>query len=434
MNIELARSKRIDIWDLLTPYFSPRILKMGFLWVWGGVPFMITGSTMAVWLKEYGISYTTIGLFSFLHLPYALRFLWSPVIDHIHIPYLSEKFGQQRAWMLVVQCTAFLSLLSLSQISPIEFPFLFIALSFFLTISAATSDMILLAYQIQILPSLQWGVGESTGFFCYRVGMLFGGACALALSNYFSWASLYFFFGIFLIGGPFVVLALPESSYEKKLIDIKTSFFRKALLAPFQVFVSHPGWWSVLIFMFLFRLQDNLIGSMPSLFYLDLGFSKGEIANCQKVFGMWMSVLGGVLGGTLLRSHGYVKTLWIGGISHGLSGFCYLVQTWGGASLPLLYTTTALEDLSKGIAIIAFFSYQLTCCKKEYAVTQLALLTSLTHLSQVSISSLSGFFVDILGWKGFFTFTTIAGFLGILWIKFLPALFETRERDNFKIH
>ena len=432
MNTSFVRAKNTGILALFSPYFGSNILNMGFLWLWGGIPFMVTGSTMAVWLKEYGLSYTTIGLFSFLHLPYALRFLWAPVIDHLPIPYLSEKFGQQRAWMLMAQGIAFLSLLFLSRISPMEFPFLFIVLSFCLTISAATSDMILLAYQIQILPSLQWGIGESMGIFGYRLGMLLGGAGALALSEYFYWEFLYFFFGIFLMAGPFVILSLPESPYKQNKVDI--SFFRKVVFIPLNVFTSHQGWWAVLFFMFLFRLQDNLIGSMPSLFYIDLGFSKGEIATCQKIFGMWMSVIGGVLGGIILRSYGYFKALWIGGILHGLSGFCYLIQAWGEASLPLLYTTTAFEDLSKGIAIIAFFSYQLTCCKREYAVTQLALLTSLTHLSQVSISSLSGFLVDVLGWTGFFTFTTIAGFLGVLWIKCLPPLFETRESDHVKMN
>ncbi len=129
MSPSFVRAKNTAILNLLAPYFGSSILKMGFLWLWGGIPFMVTGSTMAVWLKEYGLSYTTIGLFSFLHLPYALRFLWAPVIDHLPIPYLSEKFGQQRAWMLIAQGIAFLSLLFLSRISPIEFPFLFIVLS-----------------------------------------------------------------------------------------------------------------------------------------------------------------------------------------------------------------------------------------------------------------------------------------------------------------
>jgi PAT family beta-lactamase induction signal transducer AmpG len=214
------------------------------------------------------------------------------------------------------------------------------------------------------------------------------------------------------------------------LNDVNVSFLNKAVLKPFKAFMCHPGWWSVLIFMFLYRLQDNLIGNMPTLFYLDLGFSKGEIAACQKVFGMWMSVLGGILGGALIRYQGYFKALCIGGIFHGLSGFCYVAQAWVGDSLPFLYVTTAVEDFSKGIAIVSLFSYQLTCCQKEYAVTQLALLTSFVNLSEVSVSSFSGFLADSFGWKWFFAFATTLGFLGIFWIKCLPALFLIRPRKE----
>jgi PAT family beta-lactamase induction signal transducer AmpG len=428
-----ASSLSLKFCSMLSLYTKPTLLKIGCLWIGGGISFMITGSTMAVWLKEYGISYTTIGLFSLLHLPYGLRFLWSPLVDHLSIPYFSKKFGQQKAWLLVMQCMCFLSIFVLAFTSPLHYPNLFIIVSFCTTFSAATIDMILLAYQIQLLPLFEWGAGESTSIFCYRVGILLGGACAIALSQYFSWSLLYFFFGICMISGPFITLTLPLSFPQKEIKGYKVSFFEKAVLAPAKIFISHQGWWSVLVFMFLFRLQDNLILNMPTLFYLDLGFSKGEIASCQKVFGMWIFVLGGILGGLILRSYGYMRSLWIGGVFHGFSGFCYIWQAWGGTSLPLLYLTTSLEEISKGMALIAFFSYQLTCCRTEYAVTQLALLTSLCHLNQVAISSLAGFLVDKLGWEIFFMVATLVGFIGVLWIKLLPPLFEVKEKHQFSI-
>jgi PAT family beta-lactamase induction signal transducer AmpG len=146
---------------------------------------MMTGSTMIVWLREYGLSYTTVGLFSLLHLPYALKFLWSPAIDHLRIPFLSKKLGQQRAWMVVVQSIAFIAFICLSQINPLTFPLLFVALSFLLTTAAATSDMILLAYPIHIIPIGQWGISESMGIFCYRLRHTFGWSLRFSIEPLF---------------------------------------------------------------------------------------------------------------------------------------------------------------------------------------------------------------------------------------------------------
>ncbi len=389
-----------------------------------GLPLLLTSKTLGVWLQSYGFNYTSIGLFGLLHLPYTVKFLWAPLLDHVPLPFLKKILGQRRSWLCLVQLTAIGGLLIMVLLDPLENLIAFVTCGFVVTISAASQHVLLLAYQMETLPSRDWGVGEGMSVFAYRMAILTGGAGALYLSEFFSWQAVYLFIMLLMSVGLIAVLLTKEPdrfslqhtpSYAKA-----DDWIRYVLIGPFKDFMAQKGWVAILVFMLIYRLPDNLLQMMQTLFLLDLGFTKIEVSNVAKVFGLGATLFGGFMGGYWIRLYGYKKILFWAGIAHGLSCLLFLIQNQLGANLPFLYFTIGIEHFCSGIALVTFFSYQLTCSSIAFAATQLALLTSFSDVSRSFASPVAGFIIDSFGWMFFLVFVTLSSIPGILWVSRIP--------------
>ncbi|MEB3701610.1 AmpG family muropeptide MFS transporter [Candidatus Bealeia paramacronuclearis] len=386
---------------------------------------MMTSSTLSIWLKEYGLSYTEIGLFALLHLPYGIKFLWAPFLDAYSIPWLSQKMGHRRSWLLAVQTGVLLSLLMMSQFSPVEERELFVIFGVLSTFFAASQHILLLAYQIETMEARTWGTGEATSVLGFRLSLMATGAGALYLASYTSWQHVYEIYAALILLGIGIVFLIPEPISPRK--TGKSTSLIQTLYEPFQDFFFNHGGVFVLIFMMLFRLPDSILGTMPNLFYLSLGFSKIDIGNASKIFGLIVTILGGFIGASLINRIGYRKTLYWGGITHGLSLLMFLALNQAGYSLSWLYATVALEHFTSGLGLTAFFTYQMISCRPSYAASQLALMTATASISQTLISSWSGYLVDHLGWNLFFLLVVFAMIPGTCWIQKLPNIAQPQN-------
>ena len=404
-------------------YFDRRMLAITVIAFTNCIPLMMTSSTLSIWLKEYGLSYSAIGLFALLHIPYGIKFLWAPLLDSYNVPLLTRWMGHRRAWLFVTQLGILLSLFIMSRFSPIEDTEIFAFFGFLSTIFGASQHILLLAYQIETMPENSWGTGEATSVLGFRLSMMATGAGALYLATYTTWQNVYAIYSSLLILGISILFIIPEpASRRKKAHTLKETFYE-----PFQdFFINHSGL-SVLIFMMVFRLPDSLLSTMPNLFYLSVGFTKVDIANASKIFGLAVTILGGFIGAWILNRGGYRKTLFWGGLAHGLSMLTFLILQWQGNSLPWLYGVIAVEHLTSGISLTAFFTYQMISCRQEYAASQLALMTATASIAHTVIGSVSGFAVDTLGWSGFFVLVTLAMIPGLLWISKLPKDNQLRK-------
>lgn len=389
-----------------------------------GLPFLLTASTLGIWLKTYGLDYTSIGLFGLLHLPYALKPLWAPLFDHVSLPFLSNILGRRRSWLCLVQITAIIGLLGMISQNPMENLYAFVACGLVVTISAASQNILLLAYQMETLASRDWGVGEGMSVFAYRMAILTAGPGALSLATWLSWQEVYLFIASLMLMGFMAVLIMgePEFAAPQKIPSFsrRREWISYVLITPFKDFMTQKGWVAILVFMLIYRLPGNFLNMMQNLFLLDLGFTYLEISAVAKTFGMGALLLGGFIGGDWIRRYGYKRTLLWGALAHGVACLLFLVQAKLGANLSFLYVTIGIEHFFGGIMLTGFFSYQLTCSSKTFAATQLALLTSFANLSGVFAKPIAGIVIDYFGWVPFLGVVVLSSIPGILWVYRIP--------------
>lgn len=426
---------------IFAPYNDRRMVIMAFIGFSCGIPLFLTASTLSLWLNQVGVSYTKIGLISWVAFPYTVKFIWSPFVDRLKIPFLTKTLGRRRSWLLLSQLSLILSIFALSQTDPSQNLTLTALFAICVSFSAATQDVTMLAYQVERLGREQYGAGEAMGIFGYRMGMLLAGAGALYFSEIMTWNEVYQVMALFVMVGVVTTLLIkePEPAHNKeaqkkedaarkylqehpklspKLASI-ASWIYGAVICPFSNFMMSKGWWASILIMLFYKFGDNLIGNMTNIFLVDVGYSKSEIASVSKIFGMATSILGGFIGGYLIARIGIIKGLFIAAAIHGLSVLLFVLIANVGYDLDLLYLTIAIEHITSGMRTTALFAFQMTLVTPAYAATQLALLTSAVHFGRVATSSISGLLVANLGWPSFFTLASSATIISLL----LVALF-----------
>ena len=433
---------------LLSLYNDRRILIMALIGFSCGIPLFLTASTLSLWLKQSGSSYTTVGLIGWVAFPYTIKFLWAPFIDRLKIPFLTKTLGRRRSWLLASQLCLMLSIYALSIVGVNDNLMLTVVCALCVSFFSATQDVVMLAYQVERLGRNQFGAGEAMGIFGYRMGMLLSGAGALYLAESMTWQGIYQIMAAAIVVGVITTFAIKEpspiitdemktkeKSAEKYLhshpkiphrLAIVLSWLYGAVVCPFSNFMMKKGWFVCILIMLLYKLGDNLIGNMANIFYIEMGFSKSEIASVSKIFGMATTIIGGFLGGYLTVRLGILKSLFISGLVHGASILFFVLIAKVGYNLDLLYLSIAIEHITGGMRTTSLFAFQMTLVNPIYAATQLALLTSAVHFGRVATSSISGWMIEHLGWVKFFSLCSASTIVGLI----LVVMYASIEKNN----
>ncbi|MGB0935476.1 MAG: AmpG family muropeptide MFS transporter [Alphaproteobacteria bacterium] len=426
-------------------YWNRRILIIGLLGFSSGIPLFLTSSTLAQWLCDEGISLTAIGFFGAATFPYSIKFLWAPLLDRMQLPFLTQYFGRRRGWLIVSHLLLMAGLIGFGMVDPASNLTMVMTLALIVNFAAATQNVLMLAYQMESLEKKMYGPGESIGITGYRIAMILSGAGALYMETIISWNAVYLVMAALVGIGLVTVLLIPEPDpphdleSEKREAKIcahieeryatsprlaKTlSWLHTAAVAPFTDFMRRPGWVALIMLMVFYKLGDNILGTMPNLFYRDLGFSKVEIANASKLFGMCMSVLGGIIGGYVVTQYGFLRTILLGVILHGVANLMLVAMYYAGYDPFMLYFSIGIEHITSGFRTTALFAYQLTLCNTTYAATQLALLTSFVSFGRFAFTPFSGWLAEALGWVDFFYLSFIAVFPGIFILLYLMRVY-----------
>lgn len=400
-------------------YLDRRIFFIFLLGFSSGLPFWLTSGTLAFWLTESGMSNTAIGLFALVGVPYTFKFLWSPLVDRMPIPLLTSLLGRRRSWMLLSQVLLAAALITLSQMRPAENLALVAILALLVAFLSATQDIVIDAYRVDILDEKTYGAGAATVVFGYRIGMLASGAGALYLATYMPWSWVYQIMA-YLVGVGFLA-TLFASEPQKQDVEGQEqhSWFHKAVIAPFADFMTRPHWWIILLFIMLYKLGDAFVSNMTSPFYLGVGFTKIEIANITKVFGIFASLFGAFLGGLVVSRSGILKALLICGLFQMFSNLVFVLQAYTGHDLKVLVFTIAIENVTGGMATVALVAYLSKLCHASFTATQYALLSSLTAVGRTFLSSPCGFIADSVTWPVYFSISTLVALPGMLLLIFL---------------
>ena len=408
-------------------YLKPRLLIIFAMGVASGLPLLLTLSTLSLWLAEAGIDKTTIGLFALVGLPYSVKFLWSPVIDRMPLPPLTTLLGRRRGWCVAIQALLIVAILAMAMTDPRvdagETALAALAIAFL----SASQDIVIDAYRIEILSEREQGAGAAATQAGYGLGRLASGAGALFLASAFGWYLAFVAMAVLIGLGMLVVLIAPEPVVDAGDADPRSprlpgrvpAQLKRAVFDPLAEFFSRSGWLAILGFILLYKFGDAFAGVMANPFYVEMGFTKVEIASVSKAFGL-LATLGGVfVGGAVVARIGILRALLWCGILQMLSNLMFAAQALAGHDILVLFATIGLENFSGGMGSAAFVAYLSVLCNLAYTATQYALLSSFMAFGRTALSSSSGWLASHVGWVLFFVISTglaLPGLLLLIWM------------------
>ncbi|MBA2491759.1 MAG: AmpG family muropeptide MFS transporter [Gammaproteobacteria bacterium] len=430
--------------EALRVYRHPRVVAMLFLGFSAGLPFLLVFSTLSAWLSDANVSHGAIGFFSWVGITYSIKVLWAPVVDRVRIPWLTQKLGKRRSWMLVAQLGIALGLLGMAMIDPAQqLPYV-AAFALLVAFGSATQDVAIDAYRIEAVITEHQAAMAAMYILGYRVALLIAGAGALYIAQYGSWPTAYVSMAALVSVGMLTVLAIAEpehtvarDAYQREArvvafmersahlpprLRAAMAWFIGAMVCPFLDFFARNGVKMALLtllFIGMFRISDITMGVMANPFYLDIGFNKAEIASVTKVFGFFMTIIGAAAGGLLVVRYGIMRPLLLGAVLAAATNLLFSLMAVMGPDLGLLAVTISADNLVGGLAGSVFIAYLSSLTNTAYTATQYALFSSLMTLPGKFIGGFSGLVVEAQGYSLFFIYSALIGVPAVLMVLYL---------------
>ena len=431
-----------DSWiDSLRVYKDIRMVRILLLGAISGFPWVLIGSSLSLWLKEEGLSRSTIGWAGLIFGVYAFNYLWAPIIDRIQIPLLTKRLGHRRGWIVLMQIAILLSLVVWSYINPTQNLALLITVGLIIAIASATQDITVDALRIEQINENEgksMAAGAAMAVVGWWTGYKLGGVIALFTAEYFEkagnadyWQATFLVLGVVIIlmniGLMFVHEPIETDRQSKQRetdqviegklgsSNIITSFvawITGTIGGPIISFFKKNGFAiavGILGFVFLFKIGEAFLGRMSIVFYKELGFSKGQIAIYSKTLGWITTVVFTLLGGIFAMRFGTVKTMFVAGILMALTNLLFAALYWTGKSELLFAFAVIADDITAAFATVAFVTFISLLVDRTYTATQYALLASIGTAGRTTLASSSGALVDWLNgdWGTFFVMTTV---------------------------
>ncbi|EGV52074.1 AmpG family muropeptide MFS transporter [Candidatus Endoriftia persephone] len=445
--------------EALEVYTQPRVRGMLFLGFSAGLPLLLVFGTLSFWLREAGIERSTIGFISWVALAYSLKWLWAPLVDRLPLPGLTARLGRRRSWMLLAQLTILAGLVGMALFDPREELTLFVALALLVAFASATQDIAIDAYRIESVSRDLQGAMAATYMLGYRLAMIVAGAGALAIAALFeadssiyqqsAWSAAYLSMAGLMLVGMVTTLLISEPEVDAngetrrresegiELLEQQgwlprplrrfSEWFYAAAISPFVDFIVRYRWHALLILTLIasYRISDVVLGVISNVFYVDMGYSKAEVATITKVYGVIMTLVGAGLGGLLMVRIGVMRVLLIGGLLAAATNLLFVWLAGLGHDLGMLTLVISVDNLSGGLASAAFIAYLSSLTNVSYSATQYALFSSVMLLLPKLVGGFSGVMVDSIGYASFFITTTLMGvpvlLLILLAMRYVPA-------------
>ncbi len=380
------------------------IFLCGFI---SGFTLLISGNTLNFWLSSESIDIRLIGIFSIISLPYAINFIWAPLLDSIKVPFLFKTFGQRMAWVYLLQLLLAISVYTLSLRSPHDGLIGLSICAIFVSLFSSTQDTALGALRTEIIEPAQQGVVAGVYIVGYRVGMLLASSGAIFCSDYLSWQSIYQIFAFIILSFP-LILTIALSNLQLQKIPNTQLTRGNFVIKILQSLGSTKFIILLLLFLVLYRLPDNFINVMINPFLIHTGFDAAEIATVGKFLGIMAAILGGLIASRIMNKLTIADSLLYFGIAHAIAHSMFIAQDIAGHNLPLLFFVMGFESITGGMAMAAYIAYITSLCSGKYRATQYAILSSMMGLSRAILPGISGFIVSECGWQIFYLFTSIA--------------------------
>jgi len=433
--------KKQSLAETFSIYFDRRMIKILLLGSISGLPWVIIGSSLSLWLKEDGLSRSTIGWAGLIFAVYAFNYLWAPIIDRVRIPWLTNKIGHRRGWIVLMQAIILICLICWSAINPTANLALVISIGLIIAIASATQDITVDALRIEQIgehegKSMQ--AGAAMAVVGWWTGYKLGGVAALYSAEFFQkigfenyWQITFLILGILVIACNIGLMFINESDDKhrkssqlktEKLIEQKlgssniitksAAWITGTVTGPIMSFFKKNGFniaLAILAFIFLFKIGEAFLGRMSVIFYKEIGFTKSDIALYSKGLGWITTVIFTLLGGLFAIRSGVIKAMFVSGILMASTNLLFSLLAWSGKSELLFAIAVIFDDMAAAFATVAFVAFISMLVDRTYTATQYALLASIGTAGRTTLAASSGALVDWLNgdWGIFFIITAI---------------------------
>ena len=431
--------------EALLVYTRPRVFAMIWLGFSAGLPFLLVFSTLSGWLRDVGVERTVIGFFSWVGITYSVKVLWAPVVDRVPFPLLTRLLGKRRGWMLAAQIGIAAGLFGMANVDPLLQITHIAAFAVLVAFSSATQDITIDAYRIEAMDREFQGAMAAAYVLGYRIALLVAGAGTFYIAEGASWSTAYLVMTALVGVGMVTTLSLSEPGHviDSATLALETrletalgtqsargplrralAFVSDAVVAPFMEFFTRNGREAlfILLLISIYKLSDITMGVMANPFYLDLGFSKTQIADVTKIFGFFMTIGGAALGGVLVLRYGLRRPLLLGAVLVASTNLLFALLAVMKPNLAMLALVVSADNLSGGIASSVFIAYLSSLTNQAYTATQYALFSSLMTLPAKVLGGFSGLMVDTHGYTVFFLYAGLLGVPAILLAARLPGM------------
>ncbi len=428
---ETAAATRPTWRESLRVYLEPASLRMLALGFSAGLPLLLVLGTLSFRLREAGIDRATIGFLSWVGLAYGFKWVWAPLVDRVPIPLLTRWLGRRRSWLLLAQLGIVGGLVAMALGNPQQGLFAVTAAALVVAFSSATQDIALDAFRIESAETEKQAALAATYQTGYRLAMIWAGAGVLWLaagaetagSGYQNqaWMTAYLVMAASMLVGIVTVLLAPEPvPVAQSSPRTPGEWLRQTLVDPFADFFRRYRWQAALILALIgvYRISDVVMGIMANPFYVDMQYTKAEVAAVTKIYGVIMTLVGAYVGGILSMRFGVMRILMLGAITSAISNLLFAWLAGHGHDVNALILVVSADNLAGGIASAAFIAYLSSLTNIQYSATQYALFSSLMLLLPKFVAGWSGAFVDQFGYATFFTSTALLGLpvLVLVWL------------------
>ncbi|MEZ5606431.1 MAG: MFS transporter [Burkholderiaceae bacterium] len=408
--------------DTLRVYLAPESLRMLTLGFAAGLPLLLVLGTLSFRLREAGVDRSTIGHLSWVGLAYGFKWVWAPLVDRLPIPLLTRALGRRRSWLLLAQAGVAAGLVGMALTDPRQAlaPLVWCALA--VAFASATQDIALDAFRIESAPADEQPALAATYQTGYRLAMIWAGAGVLWLAaraqgaaggyDDAAWRTAYLVMSVSMaIGMVTVLLAREPAPRPFKPARGVGEWLQGALIEPFADFFKRYKWQAALILALIavYRISDVVMGIMANPFYVDMGFTKDEVAAVTKVYGVIMTLAGAFVGGALALRVGVMRVLLLGAALSAATNLAFAWLAGVGHSVSALIVVVSADNLASGIASAAFIGYLSSLTNISYSATQYALFSSMMLLLPKFVAGFSGDYVNAFGYAQFFTSTALLG-------------------------
>lgn len=447
--------------QMLCVYKDKRVAQILLIGAMSGLPWVLIGSVMTLWLKDEGLSRSEIGLFGYVFAVFAINFLWAPLVDTVRIPFLSARLGARKAWIILMQVVILSASIVMYFLSAQESLWAVAFVALLIAAAAATQDVAIDALRIELVNKSEAGmvaVAAAMATAGWYTGYNAGGAAALYSVAWFKeagvaqpWNLIYLLMTAVIVLSNLALFWVREDPGVQRqsaqwqarralqarfvsLLQGKATLAARAsawlvslLWQPLSDFFRQNGVRlaiMILSFIFLFKIGEAFLGRMSLLFYAEIGFSESQIATYSKLVGWGSIVVFSIVGSLFSVRFGLFKGLMICGIAMAVTNLLFAWLAVVGADIVLFAFAVVTDQFTTAISTVAFVAFVSQLCGRVYTATQYALLASLGNLSRTTLSAHSGQVVDFLAgaWDLFFILTAVMVLpsLLLLWLARRP--------------